>query len=433
MIMLIESTNRTKATFITYYQGFLAIAAILLFFTKLDIYLFSNHGFFIPLYWLLGFLLASIPLWLSLLRRLDSLSKPLVIWSGIYIAASFISILLQPILPKEQYLEDQYRIIIFLLLTLGIFAYHPLLTKWIKLTIMSVTFLNMSLFIYEFFNPLSFYVKQVAPGRSSGFYGDSNTAGNSLVLGMIMTIDLIKPKYRLLYSLFIFIGLAPTFSRGAIVGWVIVVALLMIKKSIPRYQISLLLVFFLVIISILSTQINNLKYLKDSDGQELFHKDTLARVEFLIDPFAQKDDSKASREEHVEIAWRKFASHPLIGNGLGSGENAAAISLVGMAQRSHNTYLDQMIEFGFLGSLLFPCLLLACVWKAKGEFRNQGAAFVIFLLAQGFFSHTLISESCSSIVYAMMANLSKHSSLQSASNIDTDEFLDKLYFYDLEG
>jgi hypothetical protein len=432
MIILIESKNQTKATFITYYQGFLAIAAILLFFTKLDIYLNSNHGFFIPLFWLLGFLLASFPLWLSLLHRLDSLSKPLLIWCGVYISLSFISILVQPVFPKQQYLEDQYRTIIFLLLMIGIFTYHPLLIKWIKLTIMSVTFINMSLFVYEFFNPLAFYLKQIAPGRSSGFYGDSNTAGNSLVLGMILTIDLIKPKYRLLYSLFIFIGLAPTFSRGAIVGWFVVVALLMIKKAIPRYQISMLLVFFLVIISILSTQINHLKYLKDSDGKELFHKDTLARVEFLIDPLAQKDDSKASREEHVQIAWQKFSRHPFMGNGLGSGENTATISQVGMAQRSHNTYLDQMVEFGFLGVLLFPSLLLASVWKAEEEFNKQAVAFVIFLLAQGFFSHTLISESCSLIVYAIMANLAKHSSLKNFSNIETDEFLDKLYFHNLK-
>ena len=436
MISLIEPKNQTKVTSITYYQGFLAIAAILVFFTRLDIYLANNYGFLIPLYWMLGFLLASCPLWLSLLHRLNSLSKPLLIWSGIYIAVSFVSILVQPILPKQQYLEDQYRTIIFLLLMLGIFAYHPLVTKWIRLTIMSVTLINVGMFVYEFFNPSAFYLEQRAPGRSAGFYEDSNTAGIALVLGMILAIDLIKPKYRLLYALFIFIGLAPTFSRGAIVGWVVVVALLMIKKTIPRYQMPLFLVFFLVIISILSTQINNLKYLKGSDGKELFQQDTLARVEFLIDPLAQKDDSKASREDHVKVAWKKFVRHPFIGNGLGSGENTATLSQTGVAQRSHNTYLDQMVEFGFLGALMFPLLLLACVWKAQGEFKKQAIAFVIFLLAQGFFSHTLMNEFCSLMTYCMMANLAKHSSVKSVKKvpaIETDEFLDSLYFPDVKG
>jgi hypothetical protein len=432
MISLIESENPTKATFITYYQGFLAIAAILVFFTRIDIYLSNHHGFIIPLFWMLGFLVASFPLWISLFSRLDSLSRPLVIWSGIYIAVSFISVFIQPVLPKQQYLEDQCRTIIFIVMMLGVFAYHPLVTKWIKLTVLSVTLLNIIMFLYEFFNPLAFYLEQRASGRSSGVYEDSNAAGIALIIGMIFTIDLIKPKYRLFYALLILVGIAPTFSRGSIAGWVLIMGFLIVKKIIPRYQTPLLVIFFVVLISILSTQIGNLKYLKGSDGKPLFNKDSLARVEFLINPLAQKDDSKAAREDHVKVAWQKFTRHPFIGNGLGSGENTATLSQTGVAQRSHNTYLDQMVEFGFLGVLLFPSLLLVSVWQAEGEFKKQGAAFVIFLSVQGFFSHTLMNEFCSLIFYAIMANLAKHSSLSKVNNIENDQFLDRLYFPDLE-
>ena len=72
-----------------------------------------------------------------------------------------------------------------------------------------------------------------------------------------------------------------------------------------------------------------------------------------------------------------------------------------------------MVEYGFLGALIFPSLLLACVWKNQGEFKKQAIAFVVFLLSQGFFSHTLVSEFCSLIVYAIMANLVEHSRLES--------------------
>jgi hypothetical protein len=88
MISLIESKNPTKATFITYYQGFLVIAAILVFFTRSDVYLSNHHGFVIPLFWMVGFLVASFPLWISLLSRLKDLPRPLIIWSGVYIAVS---------------------------------------------------------------------------------------------------------------------------------------------------------------------------------------------------------------------------------------------------------------------------------------------------------------------------------------------------------
>jgi hypothetical protein len=426
MISLIESKNQTKATFITYYQGFLAIAAILVFFTRSDVYFYNHHGFIVPLFWMAGFLVASLPLWISLFSGLKNLSRPLVIWSGFYIIVSLVSILVQPVLPKQQYLENQYRTIIFLVLMLGIFAYHPLVAKWTKLTVLFVTLVNIASYLYEFLNPLAFYIEQRAPGRSAGVYEDSNAAGIALVVGMIYTMDLVKPRYRLFYALLIFVGLAPTFSRGAIAGWVLVMGFLIWKKTVPRYQMPLLAVFFVVMISILSTQIGHLKYLKGSDGKSLLNEDSLARVEFLINPLAQKDDSKAARADHVTVAWGKFSRHPLIGNGLGSGENVATLSSTGVAQRSHNTYLDQMVEFGFLGVLFFPSLLLVSIWQAEGEFKNQAIAFMIFLSFQGFFSHTLMNEFCSLIFYAIMANLAIHSKIQNSSQRAKDEYLAQL-------
>jgi|GEM_PF-822641 len=420
MTSLIEHKNQSKTSFIIYYQGFLAIASIFVFFTRLDVYL-QDHTSIIPLYWLIGFLLASLPLFLSLFKRFDGISTNVLLWAGAYIALSLISILIQPTFPDQQFLEDQYRTIIFLFLMLTIFSYHPLVTKWVKLTILSVTLLNVGMFVYEFFNPLAFHEIQRAAGRSSGFYDDSNTAGIAIILGMIFTIDMIKPKYRLFYALFIFLGIASTFSRGSIAGWVLVAGLFILTKVIPRYQMPLILLFFMIVISILSTQLNNLKYLKTADGTALFKKDTLARVEFLIDPFAQKDSSQASRIHHVEDAWKKFEASPFIGNGLGSGQNSATVSQVGKAQRSHNTYLDLMVEYGFLGALIFPALLLASVWEAEGQFKRQGIVFVLFLMSQGFFSHTLLSEFCSLIFYAIMANLTKHSCLQNSHDTPVDQ------------
>ncbi|MGF1591435.1 MAG: O-antigen ligase family protein [Pleurocapsa sp.] len=412
----LTAQHQPKTTpFIVYYQGFLAVAAILLFFTRLDIYL-QGYSIGIPLYWMIGFLLASLPLFISLLGKLNCLSIPVLAWSAAYIAISLISILIQPKIPDLQYLEDQYRTIIFFLMMLAIFAYHPLVSKWVKLTVLSVTLINVCMFVYEFLNPLAFHLEQRAPGRSSGFYDDSNTASIAIILGMIFTIDMFKPKYRIFYALFIFLGTITTFSRGSILGWIVVVALLVVKKTIPRYQIPLLLLFFLMIISILSTQLGNLKYMETADGTKLFHKDTLARVEFLIDPLGQQDSSKATRIYFIQEAWQKFARHPFIGNGLGAGKSSARISDADGAKRSHNTYLDIMVEFGFLGALIFPSLLLASVWKARGQFKKQAIAFVVFLLIQGFFSHTLLSEFCSLMAYVIMTNLAENSYFESCND-----------------
>lgn len=407
-----------RATFMVYYQGCLAVAASILFFTRMDVYL-EGRGIGIPLYWIILFLVASIPLCVSLLSRLNSISKPILIWSGIYMALPLILIVVSPQVPDLQLLEDLIRTMLFVVLMVAIFSYHPLVSKWVKLTILLITSLNICMFVYEFLNPLAFYVEQRAPGRSSGFYDDSNTATMAVIMGMIITIDLIKPKYRLLYALFVFLGTAPTFSRGGIVGWVLVVAYFIYKKVIPRYQLPVLFLSFFMIISVLSTQLNSLQYLKSGDGTSLFQEDTLARVEFLINPFGQKDDSQAARLSYVDEAKQKFADHPFLGNGLGSGRSRSYRTPDGTAgERSHNTYLDRMVEFGFLGALIYPALLFAAVWQAQGEFKKQAIAFVLFMLIQGFFSHTLLTENCSLIAYVIMSHFAQKSYWESSQQRD---------------
>jgi O-antigen ligase len=412
MTNIINNKTQQKNTFIVYYQGFLAVAAVLVFFTKLDVYL-GNLGIGLPLLWLLGFLFASIPLFFSISNRLKYIPIPIIFWVVGYITAPLISILILPQIPELQLFENQIRTIIFLLLMLVIFSQHILVLRWVKQAILLVTVANVLMFIYEFLNPLAFYLIQDAAGRSSGFYTDANSGGCAIILGMILSIDLIKPKYRLFYALFVFIGIATTFSRGAMIGWVIVIFLFMVNRVIPRYQLSLLFLSIFVLITILSSQLNNLSNMKTADGTELLNEDSLERVEFLINPFGgQEDESTDGRLGHVKEALAKFNKQPFIGNGLGSGGSQTYRDAQGQPQRSHNIYLDQMVEYGFLGALIYPFLLLACVWKAQGEHKKYTLPFVAFLLIWGVFSHTTMDLFSLLISYAIMANLTQQSRLE---------------------
>ncbi len=400
-----------KKTFLVYYQGFLAVAAILIFFSKLDVYL-EGRGLGIPLWWLILFIVLGIPVFVGILNCFIHVAIPVVVWCGFYLAVLLLSILVLPQIPDMQLFEDQIRPILFLLVMLLIFSQHSIVLKWTRLTILFITLANVFMFIWEFFNPLSFYLLQHAPGRSSGFYEDANTAGVALILGLIFSIDLIKPKYRLFFALFVFIGIICTFSRGAMIGWGLVVLLYLLNKVILRSQIPLMLLSAFMAVTILSVQINNLTYIKTADGTTLFNEGTLARVNFLLDPLGQEDDSKNSRLVHVEEAWAKFNKKPFLGNGLGSGANPNFRTAEGVPQRCHNIYLDQMVEFGFLGALIYPLLLLACVWKAQGEHKKNVAPFLFSLLLWGFFSHTTMSSFLLLTSYAVMANLSRQSSLK---------------------
>ena len=412
MTSLTKQTTQPTNTFIVCYQVFLAIAAILLFSTKLDIYL-ERQGIGIPLYWMMAFMLASLPLFATIFKRLQYIPHSVLVWCGVYLALPLISILISSQIPDQQFLENHFRTIIFFFLMLVIFSQHACVLIWTKRAIFVTTIANICMYIYEFLTPTAFYLEQHAPGRSSGFYHDSNEAAWALITGMIFTIDLIKPKYRMIYALFICLGIATTFSRGGFLSLGLVILLFIFTKVIPRYQISLLFLSGLIAISILSTQLNNLSHLKTADGTKLFTEDSISRVEFFLNPLSHEDTSNDGRLKHVDEAWKKFARHPFTGNGLGSGGNAKYIAANGIAQRSHNIYLDLMVEYGFLGALIYPWLLLASVWKVQGELlKKQAIAFVVFLLIWGFFSHTVISSFNNLIFYAWLANLAQQSRLE---------------------
>lgn len=401
--------------FLVYYRGLLAIAAVGLFFTKLDTYLESNN-IGIPLYWLIALTVAAIPLFVVAFKEPKSLPTPIIVWCGLYLALSSISVVLQPEIPPLQLLEDQIRSVLFLLIMSIVLSRDYVVLKWVKSAILLITLLNPCMLIYEFFEPSAFYLLQHSPGRASGFYHDSNAASCGVIVGMILSIDLVKPKYRLFYALFALLGVVATFSRGGMLGWFVTVFLFAILKIIPRYQIPLLFLAVFVSTTILSSQLNNLSYLKNADGTDLFREDTLARIEFIVDPFGQEDASGDSRLTYAEDAFRKFSRKPFLGNGLGSGANSNYTSSRGTAQRSHNIYIDQIVEYGFLGLFVYPLLLVASVWKAQGKVKQYAIPFMLFLLLWGIFSHTTMNSFFSLITYAIMANFTQQSRLGNFAN-----------------
>ena len=398
-------------TFMVYYQGLLCVAAILVFFSRLDGML-AAYNITIPLVWLIGFMAASIPLFLTQTIRLQNIPLSILVWCGVYLGICSISILIEPQAPSMQLLEDQIRSIIFLVFMLMIFAQPLIIQKWVKITILLVTIANVLLYIYEFINPATFALVKDVAGRSGGFYVDANTAACALIMGLIFSISLIKPKYRLFYALFTLMGIATTFSRGGMACWLMVVVLMVLFKIIPSYQFPLFFLSIFVTTTILSTQVGNLSYMKTADGTDMFTDDTIRRIEFLLNPFNQSEqDFDDSRLNLADEARAKFMEKPIFGGGL----DGARLGLYDGDSKTqegagtHNIYLDSALKYGFLGILIYPLLIFVIISKAEGEIKNYALIFAIFSLAWGFFSHTTLDAFFSLMCYVIMASWIKQS------------------------
>jgi O-antigen ligase len=406
------------------YQIFLALGTIFIFFTELCDYLSDIKLGPDPVLCFYGFAVIALPLYFSISSRIKYLSYPLIIWCCIYLAIGCLTIVLvgvdvhseSPIQP----LRDRIRDVLFFLLMLVIFSKYSIVQLWTKRAILLVTFFNVFINFYQLFNPSAFPVKYhedssvYASDRAFGFYGNPNSAGFALILCIILSVDLLEPKYRFLLILLGGLGILPTFSRGSMICWFLTVITLIITKIIPRSQVSYIGLSLITILLILGLQLNNLSSLRGSDGLPLLTQDMQDRIAWIVNPFSSKSQNldNNSRGSLVQQSWQKFAEKPFLGNGLDSTKTQFS---VGLAQDTHNMYLKFMVEHGFLGVFIYPLLILATIWKARGETKKIGIVFATNLLVWGFFNHTVIRDFSNLVAFGLMACMVKQSQLEQPS------------------
>ena len=327
MSSLTRQTNKQRITILIYYQCFVAVAAMLVFFSKLDGAL-GAYGIGLPLFWMIGFMFLAAPLYPLIFKKSQYFPKAMFVWFSLYLAMTSIAVLAMPSSaePLQQMMEDQIRSMIFICLIMLIVSEHSIVQQCARLSIMLVTFFNVFLFIAQFLKPTILQEIQDAPGRAGGFYIDANMASCGLNMGLIFSIGLIKPKYRLFYALFVLMGNAVTFSRGGMACWLLIVLLFMAFKIMPVSQLPMLVGPSVVVAAtIISSQIDNLAFMTTPDGDTLFKEGTIERVRFLANPFAEgegiEEEEDDSRILLLELGWQKFSNSPIFGNGLGSGKH----------------------------------------------------------------------------------------------------------------
>ena len=238
------------------------------------------------------------------------------------------------------------------------------------------------------------------PGRAAGLFINPNQAGAALVTGFTLSVSVVPRRWRFAYLAAVAIGVGLTFSRGAILG----LALVSIVLAYGRQTLSLRQIAAALVIVSALTWIAWL--IASSELQERFNIDpevALDRVLWILDPTGRSDFSQEERFEVLERGWEQFLASPLVGNGVGSTELWEARA------STHNMYVMLASDFGLIGLLAFPSIVLAAMGSRVTAF---GDAFVaaLFLLFWGLFSHNILSEYYLLITISMIAALSRRES-----------------------
>jgi len=267
----------------------------------------------------------------------------------------------------------------------------------------------VTLNVYELFAPMSF---SPLPGRSAGLYMNPNLAGEALVLGMILSVTVLSPRYRGLYILLTGVGILSTVSRGGIFAWVVSVAGLMLMRGISLKDLFLP-GFLGVVLGILVILPRLDQLLTTWERTGVLNANVLTRLEWSIDPFGVSDHSSWERKYLVRQAWDKISERPFLGSGTGSSREAAV--------PPHNQYLSFMLEHGVIGIIILPMLILAAIWDARGESRSIGIIFGCVFMMLSLFSHTVLNTAYSLLLISLMAAMAAMSRKQESQITGTTE------------
>jgi len=378
----------------TYYRNMLAILAVAIFFTGWPYYQSFVFPVLQPKHWILGLFLLSLPLWLSTLTSTqDFLKVPLVVWCFGFAWVTMLWFLGSSQSEKaSEVVRMRLSATMLTLSCLMIFS-SPSAIRSVRWALVFAVLFGVAFNIYDFFVPGPF---TEVPGRGAGLYLNANTSAEALVLGMILSVMVLPPSWREPFLLLAGIGVFVTFSRSGIMAWIIAVSGLFVfakglqAKNLVRTVLLSLLVMGIVLLPKLDA------ILATMDQTGVITKDTEERFAWLINPFEVADTSGLSRKHVMQQALEKFADHPWVGNGTGSMYELFSIA-------PHNQYLSYMLDHGVLGTIIVPSLVLALIWRVRGEVRRLGLVFGATILFLCFFTHNLLDFGHTLLLFALLA------------------------------
>jgi O-antigen ligase len=221
--------------------------------------------------------------------------------------------------------------------------------------------------------------------RAAGFYLQPNLAG--LVLPLFFAILVIRMSrfWVTILSVLLILATTLTFSRGSIGLTAAILLAAVFARKIPLWPLLLFAIVFLL----LGLSVDIVYLIQNNFGID--SGSGLARLSNLLDMLSIQALGADSRSTLAQEAFSKFLESPLIGYGLGFSWEWEEVT----GQGTHNIYLRFMLDYGFLGILIWPSLMWVLYKYRQPEMSRYWALTILSLsLFIGFFSHNLTEQSC---------------------------------------
>jgi O-antigen ligase len=392
-------------------QVAVAVFCTLILICNVPIYAFESGWLPVPpFYWVLLLGAAAFPLALSDRRLLPVLASPPLVWllcvTGLAAVAFLRSDQSAAALQTFQdlLLAGLIMLVLWLVLSWGQACQRAALR-----TVVACLLLLVVAVVWDLTHPYSFMPlghPHASVGRGAATFINPNQAGAAFALGMIVTLRSVSARWRALYALALLVGVLATFSRTALLAWLLAAAAFWWARVIPRYSLLVGMVVVGIGAAVLMQFV--LGGGLGADVQSFNVEESLSRVQWLTElggggdggvsiSSSGQDDSTTIRLAVLQDAMTMFANHPLLGNGL------ASTVTWNHPVSTHNIYAAHLADYGIIGILIFPALVATVVAGHVRQRRVDAWVLGSCMLIVGLFSHDVLTEHYLVLIYLLGA------------------------------
>jgi hypothetical protein len=245
-----------------------------------------------------------------------------------------------------------------------------------------------------FFYPLN--IDGAVRGRSAATLINPTTAGEVMLLLFLLACPVLKKSYRTLLLVVVGGGVFLTFSRSAIIAWLVLWVVLSMTRVLPRSATVLLL----AIIAVAPLMLGALQlYVESRSDLSSGLVDLQQRFNFFTSG-SLKDGSAIERSEVLQESWQLFMQNVVVGVGPGATESwPHATGAIG----PHNQFVLLAAEYGLFGIAMWVSLALI-IWNGKYfEDRALQQSMCLLFVMMTMFTHNMFDYQFWLLTFALVS------------------------------
>lgn len=371
------------------YQGWVGAGVILIFFSGLDHYLYSEWQVGVPLYWMAGAGAACLPILMFRWRRIVTRETGMLAFVLLYLIFAMTGFLnSSQSAIAEQVFQAMLLTVLFLSMSTVAFS-SP---RAIELGLYAVVYVVIVGAVFNFVDILLPGTLHMAAWRAEGIQSNPNAAAIALVLGMMASLSMVTPRWRGAFVWLVSVAVLLTLSRSGIIVLTLAIVIALYQRligwrTLVAAAVAAFGAFFVAIqllSDVLPLPIDSIRNLVVDD-----------RLSWVV--YGEKDHSLVEREELVYAGIELFSNEFWLGAGVGATKEWA------YPFSPHNAYLMFAAEHGIAGLLIIPAFGAALIHGATGAARKRALASVMILMVWSLFEYNVLDHPPLLAILALVA------------------------------